>query len=60
MAVSNDSVPSSVVLEHAGDIHAMCGDMAKAVEYWQKALALDETNKVLIRKIKLKKYVEKY
>ena len=59
MAVSNDSVPSSVVLEHAGDIHAMCGDMAKAVEYWQKALALDETNKVLIRKIKLKKYVEK-
>ena len=59
MSIANDSLPSAVVLEHAGDIHAMCGDITKAMEYWQKALALDESNKVLIRKIKLKKYVEK-
>lgn len=49
-----------MLLEHAGDIYYMNGDAGKALEYWREALEnSDEENKVLIRKIKLKKYVEK-
>lgn len=61
MAIKNDTTNSAVLLEHAGDIHIMNGDTDKALEYWREALKQlgDEDNKVLIRKIKLKKYVEK-
>ena len=59
MAVSNDTTKSAVLLEHAGDIHAMNGETDTAVKYWRQALELDGTNnKTLIRKIKLKKYID--
>lgn len=60
MAIKNDTTSSAVLLEHAGDIHIMNGETDKALEYWREALEnSDGENKVLIRKIKLKKYVEK-
>ena len=59
MAVKNDTTESAVIIEHAGDIHALNGDIDGALEYWQKALEIGtENDKALRRKIKLKKYVE--
>jgi len=59
MAVENDTTKSAVVIEHAGDIHAKNGDIDTALEYWRQAESLgDGTNKTLIRKIKLKKYID--
>jgi tetratricopeptide (TPR) repeat protein len=62
--LENDPDSSFVMLEHAGDIYYQAGHKEKAVEFWQKALdsydeeATDVTDKqVLIRKIKLKKYL---
>lgn len=42
-AVKNDtdSVQSSVILEHAGDIYHRLGGKEKALEYWQRALDAD-------------------
>ncbi len=57
MAISNDSTESAVIIEHAGDIHAVNGDIEKAVDFWQKALEKGAEDEALIkRKIKLKKY----
>lgn len=50
---------SADVLEHAGDIYANNGEMEKAMEKWKEALKLSPKNKVLIRKIKLKKYLRR-
>ena len=62
--LKNDADSSSVILEHAGDIYYKAGHQDKALEFWQKALerfdneASDAGNKeLLIRKIKLKKYL---
>lgn len=52
-----DSVQSPVVVEHAGDIHAMNRQMDKAVDYWQQALKSGNANPLLPKKIKLKKYI---
>jgi predicted negative regulator of RcsB-dependent stress response len=48
-----------VILEHAGDIYAMCGDTDKALDHWTKAQQLDPKNKFLKRKIKKKKYIKR-
>lgn len=51
---------SPEILEHAGDISALCNDMDAAVAYWKQAM--DQTtgvNKLLARKIKRKKYLKK-
>ena len=61
-----DSDSSAVLLEHAGDIYYHIGDKEKAVSLWQQALdksaenseIKDERKQVLIRKIKLKKYLK--
>ena len=59
MAVDNDTTKSAVIIEHAGDIHAVNGDTDGAVKFWQQALeAGAENGKAIRRKIKLKKYVE--
>ena len=58
-AVQKDSTVSEVILEHAGDIHAKVGDMEKALDYWQQARKKGADSKVLIRKIKLRKYLKK-
>ena len=54
----DDSVDNSVILEHAGDIYACCNEGEKALAYWQDALKGTPDKQVLIRKIKLKKYVK--
>ena len=60
MAIENDTEKSAVIIEHAGDIYALNGDIENALKYWQEALEIGtENEKVLKRKIKLKKYVEK-
>ena len=56
--LQNDSTPGAVVIEHAGDIYALNGDLTKAIEYWQQALAQDPNNKLLAKKIKRKKYIK--
>ena len=54
-----DSVASSVILEHAGDIYAQLKDMKKAVDYWQRALKAGSGNEaILMKKIRLKKYIK--
>ena len=56
--LQNDYVPSGVLLEHAGDIYAMCDDIDKAVDFWKQALAAGNSSKVLIRKIRTRKYIK--
>ena len=53
----NDSLPSGIVLEHAGDIYAKVNDIEKAMQYWQKAVEAGNDSKVLIRKIRNRKYI---
>ena len=61
-----DTDTSAVLLEHAGDIYYQAGDAAQALEYWRQALEQaekdDDTKNdrrpILIRKIKLKKYLK--
>ena len=57
-AVENDSLHSSVILEHAGDINAMNGHIDEAVRLWQEAMKSDPNNKILNRKIRRKKYIK--
>lgn len=59
LTLENDTLPSAVLYEHAGDIYCKCGIMDKAVEYWQEALKQKPDNAALIeKKIKLRKVVE--
>jgi len=61
-----DSDSSAVLLEHAGDIYYHAGEKEKAVDFWQQALdrssekseVKNDRKQVLIRKIKLKKYLK--
>ena len=61
-----DSDSAAVLLEHAGDIYYHVGEKERAVVLWQQALdkATDQSEikgdrkRVLIRKIKLKKYLK--
>ena len=39
-AIEADPEPSDVLYEHAGDIHHRLGNKAKALDYWNRALAL--------------------
>ena len=60
-----DADTSAVLLEHAGDIYYQVGEKEQALSYWQQALerssqlseVKDDRRQVLIRKIKLKKYL---
>lgn len=58
-ALRCDSLAGAVVIEHAGDIYALCGDMDKAMMLWEQAQADSPDNKLLRRKIKRKKYIRK-
>lgn len=61
-----DPQASAILLEHAGDIYAKCGDMEKALDFWQQSLAKAsddsevkaEHKELLKKKIKLKKYLK--
>lgn len=57
--LQNDSVPSGVLLEHAGDIYAMNQLTDEAMEFWQRALDAGCDSKALPRKLKLRKYIKK-
>lgn len=57
-AIKNEQSPGAAVWEHCGDIYYMTGDTEKALEFWRKALGMeDNESKTLERKIKLKKYI---
>ena len=60
-AMANDSTEDmhSDIYEHAGDIYAMLGNTDKAVELWQKAADRGGDSKLLRRKIKRRKYIQK-
>lgn len=58
-AIQNDTTKSVVLLEHGGDIYARNNEIDKAVDYWERSQKQGNTSKVLIRKIKLRKYLEK-
>ena len=61
-----DKDTSAVLLEHAGDIYYHTGDKEQALAFWQQALdrasekseVKDDRRQILIRKIKLKKYLK--
>ena len=50
--ISLDEELSYEVLHHIGDIFAKCGDIEKAVIYWEKALIAGDDTKKLYKKIK--------
>ena len=52
-----DSDSSAVIVEHAGDIYAKCGDIDKAVELWTEALKKSPDNQLLARKARQRKYI---
>lgn len=53
-----DSDSSAVILEHAGDIYAKCGDMDKALELWKTALEKSPDNEILALKVRQRKYIK--
>lgn len=55
-ALLSDEEKSGGVMEHAGDIYYMTGDVDKAVELWQKARSMGIRTEVLEKKIREKKY----
>ena len=56
-ALQNDSDTTAVITEHAGDIYMMNKDTGRALELWRQAQQDDAGNKILAKKIKLKKYI---
>ena len=56
VTIGGDTISNAAIYEHAGDIYWYCEDPDKALTFWQDALKGDAENKVLIRKVKLKKY----
>ena len=57
-ALQNDSDMNVVIKEHAGDIYIMNHDTERALQLWREAQQDEAGNKILARKIKLKKYIK--
>lgn len=53
-----DSLGNEVIVEHAGDIYAQNKDMDRALSLWRDAQQKKPEDQLLIRKIKLKKYLK--
>lgn len=53
LAIEGDK-PQADVLHHAGDIYYMNGDHKGAVDFWQKALDLNPSDKLLQKKVRHK------
>ena len=53
-----DKNENAVIIEHAGDIYAQNKDITKALSFWQDAKEKQPDNTLLVRKIKLKKYLK--
>lgn len=58
-AVQNDEEHSGVLIEHAGDIYAMGGDLETALKLWREAYEKAPDNKLLAKKINQRKYIKK-
>lgn len=58
-AVQNDEEHSGVLIEHAGDIYAMGGDLETALKLWREAYEIAPDNKLLAKKINQRKYIKK-
>lgn len=58
LTIDGDTISNAAIYEHAGDIYWHCDEPSSALTYWKDALKGDGENKVLIRKIKLKKYIK--
>jgi tetratricopeptide (TPR) repeat protein len=54
--LSLDTALDYVVLHHIGDIYAKCGDIDKAVIYWQEARKTGDETKILEKKIRKRRY----
>lgn len=52
----SNNVLSAEVLSHAGDIYFMSGLPEQALDFWEKAAALDPKDEMLARKVKYKTY----
>ena len=57
-ALEIETTPSGVMFEHYGDIMFKIGEKKVAMDYWKKAMALEETSEFLTLKIKNKTYYE--
>lgn len=57
-AIDLSNEASAEMYEHYGDVLAVTGQEAEAVEWWKKALEAGGDSELLRRKISLKKYVE--
>lgn len=47
------------IYAHAGDIYFMVGETEKAVEYWTQASKINSTDKLLLKKIRKRRYYER-
>lgn len=61
---ANDSLQANVesditILQHAGDIYAKNNEIEKAVDFWAQAQKLAPENKLLMKKIRKRKYYAK-
>jgi len=56
-ALKNGGDESDVIVEHAGDIYYMNGDVDGAMKHWLKAQEMGSESKTLEQKIKRKKYI---
>lgn len=56
-ALKSGGDESEVIIEHAGDIYFMNGDVDGAMNLWQKALERGSESNTLEQKIKKKKYI---
>lgn len=56
--IPDDERVSAAVVEHAGDIYALLGQMDEAVYYWQLAEKSGLDSSTLKKKIKHKRYIE--
>ena len=57
-AVANELDPSSVILEHYGDILWFNGEQDAARDQWKKALGLQDPSEILLQKVETGKYVK--
>ena len=54
--ISLETELSGVVLHHIGDIYAKCGDIEKALIYWQQAHNAGDESNILKKKIRKRRY----
>lgn len=55
--LADDDVHAEV-LEHAGDIYALCDNVEQAMRYWSLAMQKGEGSALLEKKLKLKQYIK--